>query len=240
MYRQLYSKNAKFNFILEAYLSKVSPEYFESLNISNRSEVTLEQLGLLYKTHLYNNSGLNGVCWEYAVFNSIYYNDQYIQWLMNVSINYLTGKVGLEHINAILRGGEKLDLHLENIKSCLKEIDTIWTPYGEYNFKNYIDLIYNSFRLKKDRKQLPKSIKNIWKADLFVKKESENQWLAVTVKWNKNELKYCSGLSIGVCFEPIVYLNKTYYNNPSLEKNNDNITNFVRCCIPYKYNYGEY
>ncbi|WFD11324.1 hypothetical protein [Tepidibacter hydrothermalis] len=224
--------------ILEGYLYKVSKKHFRNINSKKIEEVTLSELGLIYNNYFYKNTGMNGVCWEYAVFYAIYYNETYIQDLINMAINYLSGENTCERINAILWGAEKTTISLDNIKSSIKDDEMIWSPIKEYNFKDYIDLIKNSFYSKKLRDALPNNIKDIWKTDLFVKKESSNTWYAVTVKWNGHDVKYHEGLSIGIYFE--------FANSPKRTQNPYPITNimnknyFVYCSIPFIFNFGEY
>lgn len=85
--------------ILEGYLSKVSDDNLKNIGRSNLQDVTLSELALLYNASLSKNSGLNGVCWEYAVFNSIFYNDTTIQDLLNTAINYLSNSKSFERLN---------------------------------------------------------------------------------------------------------------------------------------------
>lgn len=219
--------------ILEAHLNLVSKEYLELLGKSNFKDITLKDLGALYKTFFNINSGVNGVCWEYAVFNAILNNDIYIQDLINAAINYLSGEDDHYRLNAILWGGEKNNLSSDNIKNNLKDDETIWTPYKEIIFKDYVDIILKSFHDKNLRKTLPQYFAGIWRTDLFVKKENKNRWYAVTVKWNKYDMKQFPGLSIGIHFEHINSLKGSV--NPKLTKNN-----FVYCSIPFNLNFGEY
>lgn len=219
--------------IIEAHLNLVSKEHLDTLGKTNINEITLKDLGMLYSSIFCKNSGLNGVCWEYAVYNGIYYNDIYIQDLLNLSINYLSGENTFHRLNAILWGGEKENLPIDNIKENIDDEDCIWTHQGLYKFNDYVEIIYKAFRQKEFRNQLPKSMSDIWKSDLFVKKDSSNIWYAVSVKWNKNDVKHSSGLSIGIHYEHMnIQKNEI---NPFLEKKG-----FVRCSIPYAFNFGEY
>ncbi|MFL8710951.1 hypothetical protein Q3304_09295 [Clostridioides sp. GD02377] len=219
--------------ILEAYLNLISKDHLESVGKEKISDITLENLGTIYSSVLNKHSGLNGVCWEYAVYNAIYYDDDFIQNLLNLSINYLSGENTFYRLNAILWGGEKANLDLDNINESINDEDLIWTSFGTYKFKEYIDMIHKSFREKLFRKQLPEEIRDIWKTDLFVKKENSNIWYAVTVKWNKNDVKQYPGLSIGIHYEHIKI--QKHEINPYLINNS-----FVRCSIPFEHNFGEY
>jgi hypothetical protein len=219
--------------ILEAYLNLISKEYLQLLGKSDLKDITLKDLGILYKTFFSINNGVNGVCWEYTVFNAIYNNDTYIQDLLNVAINYLSGENNFYRLNAILWGGEKSNLSSDNIKNNLKDDETIWTPNKEIIFKDYVDIILRSFHDKDLRKNLPLYFEGIWKTDLFVKKENSNRWYAVTVKWNKYEVKQFPGLSIGIHFKHMSSVKDSV--NPKLTKNN-----FVYCSIPFDLNLGEH
>lgn len=223
--------------ILEGYLSKVTKKHFRYINSKSLQTITLSELGILYKNSFANNTGMNGVCWEHAIFYYIDYNETYAQNLINKAINCLSKETTFERINAILWGGEKPTISLENIKSNIKDGETIWTPSKEYDFKEHIDLIYNSFNSKTLKNTLPQHINGIWKADLFVKKESSNTWYAVTVKWNGHDVKHYPGLSIGIYFEPKISLIQEFNIIPLF---NQNVISFVNCAIPFVYNLGEY
>ncbi|HML32314.1 hypothetical protein [Sporomusa sphaeroides] len=226
--------------ILEGYLSKVTKNHFRLINSKSLDSITLCELGLIYKNSFSKNTGMNGVCWEHSVFHSIYHNHTYIQDLINTAINTLSKETTSERINAILWGSEKPTISLENIKSNIKDGEVIWTPSKEYDFKEYIDLIYNSFNSKTLKGTLPEHITGIWKTDLFVKKKSSNTWYAVTVKWNEYDLKYYPGLSIGIYFEPMNLLRQELNIVPIFNNNNNNMISFVKCAIPFAYNFGEH
>lgn len=231
--------------VLEGFLNKVSKKHFNIINSDKLEDVTLAELGLIYNNFLYKNTGMQGVCWEYAIYYAIAYQNTYVQDLINNAINYLSKKNTSEKINAILWGGEKSSISLENIKKNLKDNETIWTPNKEYSFKNYIDIIKDSFNKKNIRNTLPNDMSGIWKADLFVKKDSSNTWYAVTVKWNKSNMECYPGLSIGIYFE-YVNPNNTQQNPYDIKQNPFPLINmfgknyFVNCSIPFYFNFGEY
>lgn len=221
--------------ILETYITLVSEKTLGKFNKS-RDELTLEDLGYIYNTTTKNNKGLHGFSWELSIYNAIKFNDNHIQDLINTSINMLTGETSYERVKAILWGGEKKEINPENIKNILSDEDLIWTERGPLPFKQYIDMIYLAFNRSEFRKKLPQGLSGVWRADLFVKKTNSNMWFAVTVKFNRSDVKKFNGLSIGVHFED--------FDKPArIERRlNPYMANkgFVYCEILFKFNLGEY
>ncbi|MCC0670578.1 MULTISPECIES: hypothetical protein [unclassified Clostridioides] len=197
--------------ILEVYFSKITNKHLIHLNCRRKEDVTLAQLSLIYESYFHKNSGMKGICWEYYIFNSIKNKNFYIQGLINEAINLLSFENTFDNIDAILWAGERTDLSVDYIKTLLSNENTIWSLNNQYNFKNHIDCVYNSFHLKKHRQNLPNNISGIWKTDLFVKKENSSTWYATTVKWNTNQMKCYNGLSIGISFDPAEKLYNRYY-----------------------------
>lgn len=153
--------------------------------------------------------------------------------VLNEKDSRISGENTFYRLNAILWGGEKSNLSTDNIKINLKDDETIWTPNKEIVFKDYVDIILMSFHDEELKKTLPQYFEGIWRADLFVKKENSNRCYAVTVKWNKYEVKQFPGLSIGVHFEHMS--SRKSLVNPKLINNS-----FVYCSIPFKLNFGEH
>lgn len=186
--------------VLDAYLNSINKKAFNSINSSCKEDVTLSELGIVYSNWIMKNNGMHGVCWEYYIYHSIKHDDDYLQELINESINVLTKDNSYDNIDVLLWGGEKIYITSENVKKCIGEDDMIWTNQGRLNFSKYIDIIQDAFRDKNKRALLPIYANETWKTDLFVKKRSDNLWFAVNVKWNQSDIKYHNGISIGIVF----------------------------------------
>lgn len=219
--------------IMEAYLNMISTEHLKnSLELDSIDKVTLRKLALIYNHTIKNNSGRHGVCWEYSIYYAIYYNDEYIQDLLNNAINCLSGEYSYDRIEAILWGGEKKS-QMDTLENSLSDEDVLWTSAGCMPLKKYIYMMDTAFKHKGKNNPLPKQISGLWKTDLFVKKECSNIWYSVTIKWNKSDIKHAPGLSIGISLDSAIKTKKS--ENPKLVSNN-----FVYCHIPSIYNFGEY
>lgn len=64
--------------------------------------------------------------------------------------------------------------------------------------KGQLNKLAAAFRRADTRKQLPQSIRGLWKADLFLGSTEPDQWVGTTVKINPSHLEAASGLRIAV------------------------------------------
>ena len=219
---------------LEIYLNKVSKTKIRSLDADEFNELTLYHLRLVYLDSLKQHNGMNGFCFENFIYNTILFGDYYINTQLNQSINLISNENNHDKLNVILWGGEKSDILLSSEKIKIKEGDLIWTPVTKYIFRDYIDCIEKAFYYKEFQENLPSDLKNIWKADLFVKKENSNTWYAVTIKSNPSDMKKVeeiyNGLHIGI------YLDNNNNNNIYPFINNY----FVKCIITDMYFVNNY
>lgn len=223
----------------EAILQKVSKDALEDFGCNDIDELTLRQLGRIYSSSLYKDTGIYGVCWEYGIYKFILHGDDYVHSIFNDAINQLTGKTGDEMIDVILWGGERKDLDVEAILSSLSDSEKLWCEGKLYNFKEIIKTIYLSFRREEEREKLYKGLKYIWKTDMFVKKRGSDIWFAVTVKWNKGECKHYAGLSIGVHFDNVGTYGKAH--EVKVKKNPDGQNQFARFRVPFiEFNFSKY
>jgi hypothetical protein len=64
--------------------------------------------------------------------------------------------------------------------------------------KAHLEKVKRAFRLPEVRGDLPRSIRGLWRADLFVGAPSREQWVATTLKTNASQLEGGAGIRIGV------------------------------------------
>lgn len=225
--------------IFEGYLSKISKHHFRSIKSDSLDKLTMEELGDIYMRYFKKDTGKHGVCWEYSIYQLINYGDEYTTYLLNDAINTLTEENYIDDLEAILWGGEKGKEIIDIAKENFDEHDLIWTPTKTFLFKDYIELVYTSFHDNKSREILPKQINQIWKTDMFVRKQSSKLWFALNIKWNHYDIKKYSGITIGVCFNENYTLRKN--NNLVIYKDKyNNFIDFIKCAIPFPFNFGEY
>lgn len=217
--------------VLEGLLDKISKNHLDIVGKNYIYEITLRDLGTIYKVLLNQNTGIHGVCWEHAIYNAIYFEDEYIMHLFNEAINMLTNHDNEKLIEAIIWGEDKNINVQKKAKKIFDDGDEIWTPIKNFSINKYIDIAYKAMNNSKLIDNLPNAISGIWKTDIFIKKSGEKEWFSVTVKWNKNKIESSSsGIFIGAYFS---YYEKINYNlNPF--KNND----FIYCAIPTDRNFG--
>ncbi|MFW6016159.1 MAG: hypothetical protein ACOCRK_06945 [bacterium] len=121
-------------------MSKVSfKKHFRCIKSNSFKELTMEELGYIYKQFLIKDDGKHGVCWEYVICNAIFYGDEYILELLNDAINILTGQNSYDDLEAILWGAEKGEKIIEIAEDNFDEDDVIWTPTKEFLFSEYIN-----------------------------------------------------------------------------------------------------
>lgn len=181
--------------ILFGLLNGLKNEVIEDYKGMNK--ISLRQLARSYK----KGDGDYGVCFEYAVHSAIRNKNS----LVIERIQSALSMCGIEGKNttSILLGFEKSKI-IQRINNKLLSTLTensilISSPCGErIKIKKYLQSILNSFRRKEVRDQLPESINEIWKVDLFIGNIDTDMWAAVSVKSNPRELKCAKGLAIGI------------------------------------------
>lgn len=64
--------------------------------------------------------------------------------------------------------------------------------------KRHLNTIAASFRRAHVRKDLPQSIRGLWKADLFLGSSGPDHWVGTSVKVNPAHLEEAAGLRVGI------------------------------------------
>ncbi|MFD9472136.1 hypothetical protein [Streptomyces goshikiensis] len=64
--------------------------------------------------------------------------------------------------------------------------------------KGYLNQLAAAFRRPNTRKQLPQSIRGLWKADLFLGSTEPDHWVGTTVKINPSHLEAAKGLRVAI------------------------------------------
>ncbi|SFM57296.1 hypothetical protein SAMN05421721_1111 [Ectothiorhodospira mobilis] len=168
-----------------------------------------------------------GICFEYAVHDAIRRRDALvIERIYDALTNYC-GVPGT-NIESILFGAEKngsLQL-IDTAHDVLTEDSRVLTGARAQppKLRTYLSQIAQAFRLRNVRDSLPRSIKGLWKADLFLGYTDSDRWIGATVKTNPLALEGAEGLRLGIV--------------PAHQGRNDLIKidqskNLVVCPVPY-------
>ena len=205
--------------ILRATLFALSLQRVERLG--GYPSVTLHDLAREWR----EGDGDCGICFEYAIHDAIERRDP----LLSPRI----GEVLERHCRikgqarSILFGAEKgarLEL-LESDRSLLTpESRLVVNERGRpLKLKTHIERVRRAFSAPEERELLPRSIRGLWRADLFVGAPAEDRWVATTLKINPAHLEGAPGIRIGI------YPERRRDESPSFDADK----NLVLCPVPY-------
>lgn len=167
-----------------------------------------------------------GICFEYAVHDSITRNEASVVERVEDALKLC--KVKGQSIDSILFGAEKEGAQqlIQTAESMLTSDSVLMsgTRGHPVKLKGHIRNIATSFRSDKAKLNLPQSISGIWKADLFLGSSEPDKWVATTVKINRNKLVGARGLRVGII--------------PAAQGGSDAVRlddkkNLVLCPVPY-------
>jgi len=142
-----------------------------------------------------------GVCFEYAVHNSITESEPVILDRVETALGkfcHIHGDIPKSILFGIEKEREGSLQIIKTAKENLTPESTLMSGSKGRPVKliNHIDAVAAAFRRKLERENLPTSIKGLWKADLFVGKS--DQWVGTTVKINPKDLEGARGLRLAI------------------------------------------
>lgn len=190
-------------------------------------KITLADLAREYR----EGSGDCGICFEYAVHDSLLAKDAYVYDLLSNVLNDFCGvKTGAE---SILFGAEKSGgISLIDTSQSLINGDSrvLSGKVGQpAKLKKQWDTIKRALRDTKARERLPASIKGLWKADLFLGSSQEARWIGTTLKLNKSDFQGAAGIRLGI------YPETRKGEGPTRDDDN----NLILCPLPYDASFME-
>ncbi|WP_122813302.1 hypothetical protein [Pseudomonas viridiflava] len=161
-----------------------------------RENITFEMFCRIYNEH----PGDYGICFEYALHNSIKNRDQSVYPLVSQVLNDFCAIPG--GAESILFGAEKSgdSSVVETAKNSLNDDSKVLVgrQAPPTFLKRHFDTIVSAFRNTTSQQKLPSSISGIWKADLFLGNDVSNYWVAATLKTNKKSIEYAAGLRVAL------------------------------------------
>jgi hypothetical protein len=205
--------------ILRATLYALSLERVERLG--GYAAVTLHDLAREWR----EGDGDCGICFEYAIHEAIERRDPLLVPRVGEVLESYCAIKG--DARSILFGAEK-GARLE----LLKTDRSLLTPQSRLvvsergrpiRFKTHLDRVRRAFSVPKERELLPRSIRGLWRADLFVGAREEDRWVATTLKLNPAHLEGAAGIRIGI------YPERRRDEHPSFDPGK----NLVLCPVPY-------
>lgn len=184
-------------------------------------KLTLEQFARIYV----EKSGDYGICFEYAVHQSIRNRDAALYPLISSVLEEFCGIGG--GAESILFGAEKTGATriIETANDLLTDESRVLAGRTGQpaKLKRLLKDLVKAFKSAKHRDLLPQSIRGLWKADLFVGNPAPDRWVATTLKINRRELEASPGLRIGLFPE----------ERPGEGPRLDDGTNLIMCPLPY-------
>jgi hypothetical protein len=184
-------------------------------------KVTLEDLAREYR----EGSGDCGICFEYAVHEGLLAQSKYVYPRVSEVLETFCGlKEGAESILFGLEKGDRLGLIETAAHKLTDESRVLVGKTGQPpKLKKHIATICEAFRSVKHRELLPRSIRGLWRTDLFVGSTSSDRWVATTLKINPADLEADAGIRIGI------YPERQRGERPSLDESR----NLILCHLPY-------
>jgi len=191
--------------------------------LGGHGNIKLFMLPRLYRP----GDGDCGICFEYAVHDAVLRGEPGVLDRVTSALSVHCNVPGHDP-TSILFGAEKT--------GAQQIIDTaagLLTPdsllmYGTrgrpVKLKTHLNLVAAAFRRPTARTDLPLSIRDLWKADLFLGYGDTDKWVGTSVKINPNQLEAARGLRVGIV--------------PALEGDPDlpalhEAKNLVVCPLPY-------
>lgn len=205
----------------------LSLQHARVARLGGYEKISLADLAREYR----EGSGDCGICFEYAVHDSIRGQDKNIyDRVSDVLESFIGIKSGAE---SILFGAEKSGgLSLIETSADLITTDSriLSGKIGQpAKLKKQWDTIKKALRDTKARDRLPVSIKGLWKADLFIGSSATGHWVGSTLKLNKSAFEGAAGLRLGI------YPETKKGEAPSRDEPN----NLILCPIPYDASFME-
>ncbi len=180
--------------ILEASLNSLNTTRVERLG--GIATITLADLSREFR----EGSGDAGICFEFAVHEAIASQHDLIYPLASEVLNDFCGIDGGSE--SILFGPEKEGRIpiLESVQNALSpdSVVHVGNRGRPPKLKGYIPKIIKAYRRHEARNKLPRSIRGLWKADLFVGNAAPDKWVGTTVKINPSHLEGAQGLHVGI------------------------------------------
>jgi hypothetical protein len=182
-------------------------------------KITFEMFCRIY----IENPGDYGICFEYALHNSIRGRDSSIYDKISYVLDTFC-KIG-PNVESILFGAEKSGAQsiIESTKSILTDNSKLLpgTQAPPTFLKRHLNNIALAMRSTSAALSLPASIRGVWKADLFLGNSDTDYWVATTLKTNRVQIEEAPGLRIAI------YPESRRNEEPRM------IGSLIHCPLPY-------
>lgn len=211
--------------ILRATLFALQGERAERLG--GYRKITLHDLAREYR----EGPGDCGICFEYAIHDAIRDRHRLLYPRISEVLDRFCKISG--EARSILFGaekGKKLEMVETDAGLLTPESRLLVGSRGNpVKLRPYLERVKRAFTLPHERDQLPRSIRGLWRADLFVGAPAMDRWVATTLKTNPSQLEGAAGIRIGIFPE------QSKGEGPSF----DQAKNLILCPVPYERGFME-
>lgn len=180
--------------IVNGVLQSIRKEMIDAVDLK-REDLPLKTLGRLRK----QGDGDTGVAFEYAVHDAVargepVVTERIVDALKQcriygdpASILFAVEKAGAKQLIST-----ELDLITDQSRVLSGNVGQ------PAKLKRHLNTLAAAFRRANVRRNLPSSIRGLWKADLFLGSPKRDHWVGTSVKVNPNHLEGAAGLRVGI------------------------------------------
>lgn len=180
--------------IIVGLLHSIGEEYLEPHG--GRAGMRLADLGRVRRA----NDGDLGVAFEYAIHDALLRNEVSVQERVVEALKKV--KIPESDPSSILFAIEKSGAKqlIETKRELITTASRVLSgKQGRpVKLEGYMNQLAAAFNRASARPQLPRSIRGLWKADLFLGSTAREQWVGTTVKINASRLEAAEGLRIAI------------------------------------------
>jgi hypothetical protein len=180
--------------VLAGVLQSISAEVVNTFG--QRDQLPLRLLGRLRK----RGDGDCGIAFEYAVHDAVISADPIVVERVAEALNRCRIVRGnpASILFAIEKTGSQQLISTEI--SLITENSRVLTgqPGQPVKLQKHLNTLAAAFRRPGTRRDLPQSIRGLWKADLFLGSTEQDHWVGTTVKINPSQLEQAPGLRIAI------------------------------------------
>lgn len=210
--------------IVNGVLQSIKTEMIQAVD-QDREVLPLKLLGRLRK----ESDGDAGVAFEYAVHDAVLRGDPAV--LERISDALKRCRIDGDPASILAAFEKAGSKHLISTKLELITNDSrvLSGNVGQpAKLKNYMSTLAAAFRRRSAQESLPRSIRGLWKADLFLGSPTPDRWVGTSVKINRGSLESAAGLRIGIV---------PTRSGASDAVVKDERRNFVICPLPHDYSF---
>jgi hypothetical protein len=180
--------------IINGVLQSIKTEMILAVD-EKRERLPLKLLGRLRK----DSDGDAGVAFEYAVHDAVLRGEPAVLERITDALKICKIDGDPASILAAFEKAGSKQLISTKLELITDESRVLSGNVGQpAKLKNYMSTLAAAFRRRSAQESLPRSIRGLWKADLFLGSPLPDRWVGTSVKINRSSLEEAAGLRIGI------------------------------------------